>query len=83
MDRGLWGWSRHPNYFGEALMWWGYFAIGFAASHQWWLILSPVLITFLLLQGVGRDPDGREDGRAPAGLCRIPAQGECVRAYAT
>jgi steroid 5-alpha reductase family enzyme len=53
MDRGLWGWSRHPNYFGEAAMWWGYFAIGFAASHQWWLILSPLLITFLLLQVSG------------------------------
>jgi steroid 5-alpha reductase family enzyme len=53
MDRGLWGWSRHPNYFGEALMWWGYFAIGFGASHQWWLILSPVLMTFLLLQVSG------------------------------
>jgi steroid 5-alpha reductase family enzyme len=53
MDRGLWGWSRHPNYFGEALMWWGYFAIGFGASHQWWLVLSPVLVTFLLLQVSG------------------------------
>jgi steroid 5-alpha reductase family enzyme len=53
MDRGLWGWSRHPNYFGEALMWWGYFAIGFGASHMWWLILSPVLVTFLLLQVSG------------------------------
>ena len=53
MDQGLWGWSRHPNYFGEALMWWGYFAIGFGASHQWWLVLSPVLITFLLLQVSG------------------------------
>lgn len=53
MDRGLWGWSRHPNYFGEALMWWGYFAVGFSASHQWWLILSPLLMTFLLLQVSG------------------------------
>ena len=53
MDRGLWGWSRHPNYFGEAAMWWGYFAIGFAASHMWWLILSPLLVTFLLLQVSG------------------------------
>jgi len=53
MDRGLWGWSRHPNYFGEAAMWWGYFAIGFGASHQWWLLLSPLLLTFLLLQVSG------------------------------
>jgi steroid 5-alpha reductase family enzyme len=53
MDRGLWGWSRHPNYFGEALMWWGYFAIGFAASHMWWLLLSPLLITTLLLKVSG------------------------------
>jgi steroid 5-alpha reductase family enzyme len=53
MDRGLWAWSRHPNYFGEALMWWGYFAIGFGASHQWWLVLSPLLVTFLLLQVSG------------------------------
>ena len=49
MDRGLWGWSRHPNYFGEAAMWWGFFIIGYAASHMWWLLLSPLLITTLLL----------------------------------
>jgi steroid 5-alpha reductase family enzyme len=53
MDKGLWGWSRHPNYFGEALLWWGFFAIGFAASHMWWLILSPLLVTALLLQVSG------------------------------
>jgi steroid 5-alpha reductase family enzyme len=65
MDRGLWGWSRHPNYFGEAMMWWGYFAIGFSASHMWWLILSPLLVTFLLLQvsGVTLLEDGIEDRR--------------------
>jgi steroid 5-alpha reductase family enzyme len=53
MDRGLWGWSRHPNYFGETMLWWGFFIIGFAASHQWWLLLSPVVVTFLLLQVSG------------------------------
>jgi steroid 5-alpha reductase family enzyme len=53
MDHGLWGWSRHPNYFGETMLWWGFFIIGFAASHQWWLLLSPVVVTFLLLQGSG------------------------------
>src|SRR5262249_12456403 len=65
MDRGLWGWSRHPNYFGEVVMWWGYFAIGFSASHMWWLILSPLLVTFLLLQvsGVTLLEDGIESRR--------------------
>ena len=65
MDRGLWGWSRHPNYFGDAAMWWGYFAIGFSASHMWWLILSPLLVTFLLLQvsGVALMEDRIEDRR--------------------
>jgi len=53
MDKGLWGWSRHPNYFGEAVLWWGFFVIGFAASHMWWLILSPILVTALLLQVSG------------------------------
>ncbi|HET7084567.1 MAG TPA: DUF1295 domain-containing protein [Rhizomicrobium sp.] len=65
LDRGLWGWSRHPNYFGDAVMWWGYFAIGFAASQMWWLIVSPLLVTFLLLQvsGVALMEDRIEDRR--------------------
>ena len=53
MQRGLWGWSRHPNYFGECLLWWGFFALGFAAAHRWWLVLSPIAVTFLLLQVSG------------------------------
>ena len=53
MDRGLWAWSRHPNYFGDALMWWGFFLIGVGASGQWWLIVSPVLMTVLLLRVSG------------------------------
>jgi steroid 5-alpha reductase family enzyme len=53
MDRGLWGWSRHPNYFGECVMWWGCFLIGYAASHQIWLLLSPILVTVLLLKVSG------------------------------
>jgi steroid 5-alpha reductase family enzyme len=53
LEQGLWAWSRHPNYFGEAVMWWGFFLIGFAASHAWWLVLSPILMTVLLLQVSG------------------------------
>ncbi|HVW72727.1 MAG TPA: DUF1295 domain-containing protein, partial [Rhizomicrobium sp.] len=56
LARGLWAWSRHPNYFGESLMWWGFFCLGFAAAHRWWLALSPALVTFLLLQVSGVSP---------------------------
>jgi steroid 5-alpha reductase family enzyme len=56
LDRGLWAWSRHPNYFGEAMLWWGFFLIGFSASHAWWLILSPLVVMFLLLQLSGIAP---------------------------
>ena len=53
MDRGLWAWSRHPNYFGECMMWWGLFLIGYGASHQAWLLLAPILVTALLLKVSG------------------------------
>ena len=65
MDRGLWSLSRHPNYFGECIMWWGYFLLGFAAAHRWWLVLSPLAVTVLLLQvsGVTLLEDKIEDRR--------------------
>jgi steroid 5-alpha reductase family enzyme len=53
MDRGLWSWSRHPNYFGDALMWWGFFLLGFAGGHAWWLLVSPLIMTALLLRVSG------------------------------
>jgi steroid 5-alpha reductase family enzyme len=66
MDRGLWRWSRHPNYFGEAMMWWGFFLIGFSASQAWWLILSPLVVTFLLLQAGIPLMEGGIENRRPA-----------------
>jgi steroid 5-alpha reductase family enzyme len=53
MNRGLWGYSRHPNYFGETLIWWGLFLIALATPLGWWAIISPVVITFLLLKVSG------------------------------
>lgn len=55
MDRGLWAWSRHPNYFGEACLWWGFWlmALGAAGAAAWWTVLSPVLMTWLLLKVSG------------------------------
>jgi steroid 5-alpha reductase family enzyme len=52
MDRGLWRYTRHPNYFGEACMWWGFFLIA-ASAGGWWAFVSPVVMTFLLLRVSG------------------------------
>jgi steroid 5-alpha reductase family enzyme len=53
MDRGLWAYSRHPNYFGECLMWWGIYVIALATPAGWWTIISPILITAVLLKMTG------------------------------
>jgi steroid 5-alpha reductase family enzyme len=53
MDKGLWRYSRHPNYFGETLVWWGIFLIGLSVPGGIGALISPVLITFLLLKVSG------------------------------
>ena len=50
---GLWRITRHPNYFGEAAMWWGIFLIALGADNGWTAIVSPLLITFMLLRVSG------------------------------
>ena len=52
MDRGLWRYTRHPNYFGESCVWWGLFLVALPAG-GWWSIVSPLLMTGLLLKGSG------------------------------
>ena len=50
MTKGLWAYSRHPNYFGEVMFWWGLFVFGLAAdSGYWWTIIGPVSITILFV----------------------------------
>jgi steroid 5-alpha reductase family enzyme len=49
---GVWKYSRHPNYFGEALVWWGIWLIA-AAAHGYWAVYGPVLITLLLVRVSG------------------------------
>merc|ERR1719183_1575607 len=51
-DVGLWAYSRHPNYFGEILLWWGIWLVCITALDGWVLlaaVLGPLLITALLL----------------------------------
>ena len=52
MDTGLWRYTRHPNYFGECCVWWGFYLFALAAG-GWWAIVSPLLMTFLLLRVSG------------------------------
>lgn len=52
MDRGLWRYSRHPNYFGECCVWWGLYLMALAAGGAW-SIVSPLLMTVLLLKVSG------------------------------
>ncbi len=55
MDRGLWRYTRHPNYFGEACFWWGVWllALGAGGAIVIWTVLSPALMTLLLLKVSG------------------------------
>jgi steroid 5-alpha reductase family enzyme len=55
MDRGLWRYTRHPNYFGEACVWWGIWliAMGGAGWSGAWSVVSPLLMTWLLLKVSG------------------------------
>ncbi len=53
LDVGLWAWSRHPNYFGEVVAWWGLFLVCVDGTGTWWTIFSPVIVTVLLLRVSG------------------------------
>ena len=53
LDRGVWRYTRHPNYFGDATQWWGYYLIAAAASGGLWTVFSPIIMTALLLRVSG------------------------------
>jgi steroid 5-alpha reductase family enzyme len=52
MDQGLWRYTRHPNYFGECCVWWGFWLIAVAAGGAW-TVFAPIVMTFLLLRVSG------------------------------
>ncbi|MFO1407011.1 MAG: DUF1295 domain-containing protein [Steroidobacteraceae bacterium] len=52
LDRGLWAWSRHPNYFGECCVWWGLWLVALAGGAAW-TVFAPLLVTVLLLRVSG------------------------------
>lgn len=53
LSGGLWRYSRHPNYFGDALFWWGLWLIVLPLPYGLWTIFSPLLMTFLLVKVSG------------------------------
>lgn len=52
MDRGLWRYTRHPNYFGECLIWWGFYLFA-VQTGAWWTAVGPLLLTYFLLKFSG------------------------------
>ena len=53
MDKGLWNYSRHPNYFGDSLFWWGIFIISYGVTFNFYVIIAPVAMTYFLLKVSG------------------------------
>jgi steroid 5-alpha reductase family enzyme len=53
MDQGLWRYSRHPNYFGDFLVWWGLFLVSFTGWEQAWTAIGPAVMSVLLLKVSG------------------------------
>jgi steroid 5-alpha reductase family enzyme len=52
LQTGLWRYTRHPNYFGDFCVWWGFYLMACAAG-GWWSFPAPLLMTFLLLRVSG------------------------------
>jgi len=53
MDRGLWRYTRHPNYFGDFCMWWGLFGISVGSWRELPALVGPLLMSFILTRGTG------------------------------
>lgn len=52
MDRGLWRYTRHPNYFGDFCVWWGLYLVALTGA-TWWTIVGPIVMSLLLLRVSG------------------------------
>ncbi|MFZ9629878.1 MAG: DUF1295 domain-containing protein [Ilumatobacteraceae bacterium] len=66
MDRGMWKWSRHPNYFGELCVWWSLWLFGLAASPSWWwTVVGPLALMAMFLFASIPMLDARSAERRP------------------
>ncbi len=55
MDRGLWRYTRHPNYFGDFCVWWGIWLVALTAGGTWWTAIGPLVMSVLLIRVSGKD----------------------------
>jgi steroid 5-alpha reductase family enzyme len=53
MDRGLWRYTRHPNYFGDFCVWWGLWLVALTADGTWWTAVGPIVMSVLLIRVSG------------------------------
>lgn len=53
MDRGLWRYTRHPNYFGDFLVWWGLYCVSFGRGTAWWSVIGPIVMSVFLMRVSG------------------------------
>jgi steroid 5-alpha reductase family enzyme len=67
MDRGLWAWTRHPNYFGDACVWFGLWLVASSRPGTWWTVIGPVVMTVLLVRVSGAALLERTIGRRRPG----------------
>ncbi len=74
MDQGLWRYTRHPNYFGDACMWWGVFGIGYGTAVQLATVVSPVLMTVILTRGTGQRMTERRMSASRPGFAEYVAR---------
>jgi cyclopropane-fatty-acyl-phospholipid synthase len=68
LDKGLWRYTRHPNYFGETVMWWGIFLVACTSPSGWWTFIGPLLLTLLLLKVSGVSLTERKMGQSHSEL---------------
>ena len=66
LDTGLWKYTRHPNYFGNACMWWGIWLVACQAPWGWTTIFAPLIMTLLLVKISGKDLLERQLKKRPA-----------------
>ena len=53
LDTGLWRFTRHPNYFGDFMVWWGLYCVAIARSDGWWTAIGPVVMSIFLMRVSG------------------------------